>query len=434
MKKLPKNCEIECLDHPRRKDRAFRLIFRNEDGEDYRSEIYYPAKRQRVKTAAYEICQRYGWLEFPPATGILTREELVKLDHMVEDAIQDMDANSARYVPDPEKFWNDMFNWAEDDQEFYMDGNDLLACGDPPIPSPDCDRDDGWTQYNYTHSVYRVVPSSVSKQKAAKLTRGPRGIEVIEFSSGDMSGDWNTDAVFVRHQKGVKITKEDRERCFATSKANEEAREAYNKASQEDSNYGDLYRAWVKAAEAHKIASTLRDESIEEEYWNPEEFRDYATQLNCYWTLLRYKRYQIWCALEGKDPLGNVSPITEQVTGTFSVVATQRQGKVDFEVELISGDIRLQEKAFRYVEGHTFEELKTYVHAQPEGRKHKYGGEEDGWKPGKITVASVEFIVTLTERFTAAPDAHRIRQVSCEGIQEKVKRMIAEIEKRYPKQ
>ncbi len=125
-KKLPNNCEVEVLDYDR-KSRAFQLRFISEQGEDYLSEVYYPGKGQRLKTAAYEICQRYGWLDFPPATGVLTREELLKLKDLVDAAIYDMDRRPERYVPDVDKFWRDMFDWAEDSQEFYMDGNDLLA-------------------------------------------------------------------------------------------------------------------------------------------------------------------------------------------------------------------------------------------------------------------------------------------------------------------
>ncbi len=435
---LPPNCEIEVLDYDR-KERPFRLHFYAEKGEDYLSEVYYPAKGQRLKAAAYEICARYGWLDFPPATGILTREQLLKLDAMVDDAIYDMDAHPERYVPDPEKAWREMFDWDDEDREFYCDGNDLLACGDPPVPSPDCDLESGWTSYNYTQDVYRVIPESVRgggqvrRSKVAEPRKGPRGIEVVTFHSGDMDGNWEVEAHFVRHQPGVKITAADRERVKIAAKAHEEAREACNAASQKDSNYRDLYTAWVKTETAHKLAKAMVEEDIEEESWDPDDFRCYAVQLNAYWTLLRYKRYEIWCALHGEDPLGNVMAESETVSGTFSVVARQRRGKVEVQAELLKGDPRLKAKAIAYVEGYSLEELKQFVREQPEGKQHQYGGEEDGWKPGKVTVASVELIVTLTERFITAPSAQRIRQVSCKGLEEDVKRMMSEIEKRYPK-
>ncbi len=67
----------------------------------------------------------------------MRREELLKLEDLVDNAIDDMESNPERYVPDPEAFWRDLFDWAEDTQEFFMDGNDLMACGDPPIPEYD---------------------------------------------------------------------------------------------------------------------------------------------------------------------------------------------------------------------------------------------------------------------------------------------------------
>jgi hypothetical protein len=434
--KLPTNCVIETLDYDR-KDRAFRLVFQSEEGNDYCSEVYYPAKGQRLKTAAYEICARYGWLELPPAAGVLTRAELLKLETLVEDAIYDMDRRPERYVPDPDKFWREMLDWDDDRGEFYMDGSDLLACGDPPIPSQDCDRDDGWTAYNYSHDMYRVIPASVVKRRTAKTSKGPRGIEVISFSSGDMDGNWETEAQFVRHQKGVKITAdEDRQRATLTGKANEDARAAYNAASIEDSTYGDLYRAWVKASDAHKLAQTLRCENIDEECWDPEEFRYYAAQMNCYWTLLRYKRYEIWCALHGEDPLGNVNPESEDVDAVFEVTARQRgNGELKLTAIHVSGNLELEKEAIDYVAGHTLEEIKEIIRENPNGRpigEDRWGSLRKGWTPGRVTVASATFIVTMKGRVTLPLTPLRIRQVSCKGLEEDVKRMMHQIEKHYP--
>lgn len=432
---LPKNCVIEPLDHDRKR-RGFRLVFQAEEGEDYRSGVYYLAKGQRLKSAALEICARYGWLEFPPATGVLTMEELLKLETLVDDAIDDMDRRPERYVPDPDKFWREMFDWSDDRGEFYMDGSDLLTCGDPPIPSPDDDREDGWTAYNYVHDVFRVIPLSVQKKRTAKVTKGPRGIESITFSYGDMDGNWETEAQFVRHQKGVKITEEDRQRAVATSKANEEARAAYEAASREDSNYGDLYRAWVRASDAHKLAQTLRCEPIDEEYWDPEDFRYYAVQLNCYWTLLRYKRYQIWCAIHGEDPLGNVNPESEDVEAVFEVTVRQRgNGETKITTVRVSGNSDLEKEAIDYVSGHTLEECKEIMRENPNGRpigEDRWGSLRKGWTPGSVTVASATFVVTIKGSRTLPITPLRIRQVSCKGLEEDVKRMIHDIDKQYP--
>jgi hypothetical protein len=434
---------IEHLGHDR-KDRAFVLVFQADEGDDYRSEVYYPDKGQKTKSAAIEICRRYGWLEFPPANGILTREELLELDSLVDDAIHDMDARPERYVPDPEKAWRDMFDWSDDAQEFYMDGNDLLACGDPPIPSQDCDLDSGWTHYNYAHDIYRVIPASVKDrgQKHYKASmgmsprKGPRGIEVISFSSGDMDGNWDTEAQFVRHQKGVKLTEEDRERCVATGKANEEARDAYNKASKEDSNYGDLWRAWCKAGDAHKLAKTLRFEDLEEEYWDPEEFRYYAVQMNCYWTLLRYKRYEIWCALHGEDPLGNVHHERAETSATFDVTASTNGGKTEITAVLVKGDAELEKEALDYMGKHTVAEIKKILKENPKGRPIKEDkdrfGLRKGWVPGKVTASTITFRVSMAGSITLPLTPLRIRKVSCKGLAEDVKRMMHQIDKHYP--
>ena len=440
---LPENCEIEVLDYDR-KDRPFVLVFRSDEGEDYRSEVYYPAKGQRLQAAAHEVCARYGWLDFPPSMGVLTREELLELDALVDAAIYDMDRRPERYVPDPEKAWRDMFDWADDAQEFYMDGNDLLACGDPPIPSPDCDLDSGWTHYNYTHDIYRVIPASVKDrgQKHYKASmgmsprKGPRGIEVISFSSGDMDGNWDTEAEFVRHQKGVKLTEADRERCVATGKANEEAREAYNKASKKDSNYGDLWRAWCKASDAHKLAKTLRFDDIEEECWDPEDFRYYAVQMNCYWTLLRYKRYEIWCALHGEDPLGNVHHEHTQTSATFDVTARIKGDKTEVTAKLIKGDADLEKEALDYMSGYTVDEVKEVLKENPKGRPIKEDkdrwGLRKGWVPGKVTDDAVTFRVSMAGSITLPLTPLRIRKVSCKGLAEDVKRMLHQIDKHFP--
>lgn len=433
-KTLPQNCVIEHLGHDR-KDRAFVLVFQADEGDDYRSEVYYPEKGQKTTTAAYEICQRYGWLEFPPANGILTREELLELNALVDAAIYDMDRHPERYVPDPEKAWREMFDWAEERGEFYMDGSDLL-CGDPPIPSPDDDLDSGWTSYNYTHDVYRVIPASVAKRKVAKVGREPRGIEVITFSSGDIDGNWETEAQFVRHQKGVKLTKEDRERCVATGKANEEARDAYSKASKEDSNYGDLWRAWCKAGDAHKLAKTLRFDDIEEECWCPEDFRYYAVQMNCYWTLLRCKRYEIWCALRGEDPLGNVHHEHAETSATFDVTARTKGDKTEITAVLVKGDADLEKESLDYMGDYTVDEIKEVLKENPKGRPIKEDkdrfGLRKGWVPGKVTDDAVTFRVSMAGSITLPLTPLRIRKVSCKGLAEDVKRMMHQIDKHFP--
>lgn len=180
-KKLPSNCVIEPLDYDR-KDRAFRMVFQSEEGEDYQSEVYYPGKGQRLKSAAYEICARYGWLEFPPATGVLTKEELMKLDDLVDNA---MDAHPERYVPDPEKAWRDMFDWDDDAGEFYMDGNDLLACGDPPIlpsswPCTRCRR------YTSSGKLTRTSPKPFCTSPASPASAPNRSPTTsVSTSTGD---------------------------------------------------------------------------------------------------------------------------------------------------------------------------------------------------------------------------------------------------------
>jgi len=60
---LPKNCEIELIEEG---SRDFRLRFTSDDHQDYVSEIYTPAKGQRTRRAAYEVCEKFGWLKEPP--------------------------------------------------------------------------------------------------------------------------------------------------------------------------------------------------------------------------------------------------------------------------------------------------------------------------------------------------------------------------------
>lgn len=430
-KKLPLNCEIETLDC-NRKDRAFRLVFQAEDGgDDYHSEVYYPAKRQRLHTAAYEICARYGWLEFPPATGILTREELLKLEDLVDNAIDDMESNPARYVPDPEAFWRELFDWADDDQEFFMDGNDLLACGDPSIPELD---EDHWTHRNYTHDIGRIIPKAV---RDMKVSAGPRGIEIVKFSSGDNDGNWDVEAEFIRRQPGARITEEDRARGRETKAALEAAYQAYQAVDSKDATYGELSKAWRLAANADEVNRNMLGYNREEEdYWEPEEFRDYAVQMNCYWTLLRYKRYEIWCAIHGEDPLGNVNAEYEQVRATFDVTARTKGGNTVLTASLVKGNADLEKEALAYMDRYTVAELKKTLKENPKGRplkedKDRYGMRK-GWVPREVTVASVTFRVSMAGRRMMPVTPLRIRQVSCRGLEEDVKRMMFQIEKNFP--
>lgn len=428
---LPENCEIELLDPPN-KERAFRLRFVSERGEDYLSEVYYPAKRQRLQSAAMEVCRRYDWLDFPPATGILTIEELRKLEALVDDAIYDMEDNPDRYVPDPEKFWRDLFDWADADQEFFADGNDLLACGDPPIP----EFDEGhWTHHNYTHDIGRFIPDAV---RSMQVSSGPRGIEIVKFSSGDMDGDWDTEAEFIRRQPGAVVSKADRERAAEASRALDEAYNAYRAVDSKDATYGELYQAWRKAASAHEIyRNMLHYDDPEDEYWDPEEFQYYATQMNCYWTLLRYKRYEIWCAIHGEDPLGTVNAEYSDVAAVFEVTVRQRgDGHQKVTTKHVSGDADLEKEAIDYVAGHTLEELKEIIRENPNGRpigEDRWGGLRKGWRPGKVTLAEVTFVVEMKGRVALPITPQRIRQVFRKGLQEDVMRMLHQIEKHYPK-
>lgn len=404
---LPTNCRIELLRPESKTDRAFILVFEAENGDDYRSEVYYPAKGQRLKAAAWEVCQRYDWHEFPPATGVLTKEELEKLYDMVEDAIYDMDARPERYIPDPEKFWEDCFSWA--DREFYADGDDLLGCGDPPIPSYDDDLEDEWTAYYYIQDQGRGIAAKV---RELEVTKGPRGVEMIRFHSGDLDGNWDVDAEFVRIQPGAKVTKADKKRL-------ELAR-------------GNLDRT-SDARTERQIAALIIDE--QEECWDPEDFRYHAIRMNCYWALLRYKRYQIWCAIHGKDPLGNVFPEHESVDVTYDVTARVKQGKTVTEAVCVRGtdDETSRKEAIRYLGGHTVEELKDILKEFPEGRPLGTEGERSrGWIPGKATLASITFQVTIKERRPVPITPHHIRQVSCKGLAEDVKRLLHDLERHYP--
>jgi len=367
---------------------------------------------------------------------ILSEKTLRKLEALVDEAIYDMDRRPERYVPDVDKFWREMFDWSDDRGEFFMDGSDLLACGDPPIPSPDDDRDDGWTSYSYSHDMYRVIPVSVTNRRAAEIRKGPRGIEVISFSSGDSDGNWETEAQFVRHQKGVKITEEDRQRLLVTGEALESARVAYQAAAQGDSNYGDLYRAWRAAASAHDLAKTLRYEDIDEECWDPEEFRYYAVQLNCYWTLLRYKRYEIWCSLSGEDPLGNVRPESERVAGMFDVTITTRKGETSIASKRVRGDRFLEDEAIKFVAGYTVAEIKKIVRKNPQGSPKKKERISfmltHWWKPLDSAIGSVTLRIGIAGTRQVPITPERIRIVSCRGLEKDVRRILKEIEKRYP--
>ena len=62
---LPANCSIERVGVTKR-DRAFRLIFQADEGEDYTSEVYVPLKGESIKRAAYEVCVKFDWIDEPP--------------------------------------------------------------------------------------------------------------------------------------------------------------------------------------------------------------------------------------------------------------------------------------------------------------------------------------------------------------------------------
>lgn len=432
-KKLPPNCEIEILDRCFKRERpGFRLRFYNDDNAhgDYVSEVYYPGKGQRLKSAAYEICQRYGWLEFPPATGVLTKEELEKLETMVEDAIYDMEENPARYVPDPEKFWRDLFDWSDDDQEFFADGNDLLACGDPPIPEYD---ETHWTHHNYTHDIGRIIPKVV---RDMQVSSGPRGIEIVKFSSGDMDGDWDIEAEFVRRQPGAVLTAEDKARGKETREALDAAFAAYKAVDDKDPAYRELSNAWSAASRAHEINRNMLGYADDDDYWDPEEFQYYAAQMNCYWTLLRYKRYEIWCAIHGEDPLGNVNAEHEDVDAVFEVTVSQREdGHQKVTTKHVSGNADLEKEAIDYIAGHTLEELKEIISENPTGRpvgEDRWGSLRKGWAPGEVTDTAATFVVEMKGRRALPVTPHHIRQVSCRGLQEDVLRMLGQIEKHFP--
>lgn len=428
---LPENCEIETLDYDC-KDRAFQLRFYAEDnGDDYLSEVYYPGKGQRLTTAAYEVCARYGWLDFPPATGILTKEELEKLDRLVADAIYDMDRNPKRYVPDTDKFWRDIFEWPED-EEFH---SEMTVDGDPPIPSPDCDRDDEWTAYNYGQEFTRVMPAS-AKALSAKKVKGPKGIEILEFHSVDMDGNWDHDATFCRWQKGVKVTKEDLKRHqdnLAAVKASWDAREGLQAGSPEFDAANKVY--WA-AREACKVTGVFPRAEMYKDNWDSEDFRRYAVQLNCYWTLLRYKCYEIWCAIHGKDPLGNVHCEHKQTSATFDVTTTMVDGVPVTTAKRIKGDPELEGEAIRYGGGYSVAEIKKIIRKNPQGiplkpERWSYSINH-GWKPRKSPRGSVTLRVFMKGTQTLPLTPQRIRQVSCKGLQEGVLRMLHEIDKHYP--
>tara|TARA_R110002110_G_scaffold8326_6_gene41863 strand:- start:2572 stop:3894 length:1323 start_codon:yes stop_codon:yes gene_type:complete len=430
---LPQNCEIEVLEHGR-KTRDFRLVFESPDGNDYRSEVYHPRKGEQTKRAAYEVCKRYGWLDHPPATGVLTIEELHKLERLVDDAIDDMDRNTRRYVPDSEKAWREIFDFS--DGEFWSSGDDLLACGDPPIPEQDCDFDDGWTAYNYTQDIGRVIPGGV---KSVEVKQGPRGIELITFHSGDCDGNWDVEAEFVRFQPGAKITEEDKQLAAEAHKACDAAREAYNAASQKDANYGDLLKAWRKAGDLVRITNMLHHVDGEEEYWDPDDFAYHAVRMNCYWTLLRYQRYEIWCAIRGEDPLSNVSCEHEDVDAVYDVTACVRKGKTEISAEHVSGTLELEDEAMDYLgKNDSVEEIKKIVQEFPKGRPIKLDtdrwGMRKGWEPLKVAVASVTLRVTLRGSRDLPMTPLRVRQVSCKGLAEDVMRMMHQIDKHFPKE
>jgi hypothetical protein len=62
---LPANCSIERVGTTKR-DRAFRLIFQADEGEDYVSEMYVPEKGETMQKAAHRVCVKFDWIEDPP--------------------------------------------------------------------------------------------------------------------------------------------------------------------------------------------------------------------------------------------------------------------------------------------------------------------------------------------------------------------------------
>jgi hypothetical protein len=62
---LPDNCSIERLGTTKR-DRAFRLHFLADEGQDYFSDEYVPGKGESLKRAAYNVCVKFDWLDEPP--------------------------------------------------------------------------------------------------------------------------------------------------------------------------------------------------------------------------------------------------------------------------------------------------------------------------------------------------------------------------------
>ena len=64
---LPTNCSIERVGTTKR-DRAFRLIFQADEGEDYVSEVYVPEKGETIQKAAYHVCLKFDWDRNPPGS------------------------------------------------------------------------------------------------------------------------------------------------------------------------------------------------------------------------------------------------------------------------------------------------------------------------------------------------------------------------------
>ena len=415
------------------KDRAFRLRFQNETGgvDDYLSEVYHPQKGERTKRAAYEVCVRYGWDKFPPSTGMLTEERLHELKRMVQEAICEFDRHPERFVPDPEKFWDGIFGDNMDSGEFHWE---MCPTGDPPIPSEDCDYEGGWTAYNYDQEYTRVIPYGA---RSASITEGPRGLEIIEFHSGDRDGNWETDEIFARMPEGLELTPRDKRRIKASRKRVDAASTAFYRASRDDEGWESIKEEYWAAKKEWEIVGKLEELDFYKECWDPEMFAYAAAKMNCYWSCLRYSLYNIDCAIEGKDPLGNIHPQREDVSGTFDVTAKIRKGTTEYEAVLVRGDADLEEKAIGYMDGHTVAEIKEILKEHPKGRPFRKErasyGLTMGWTPRGVTVSSVTFRVKVAGRRDVPLTEKRIRQVSCKGLEEDVLRMIHTMDKLYPK-
>lgn len=431
-KTLPKNCRIERLEHST-KDRAFVLIFEAEEGDDYRSEVYYPAKGQRLEAAALDICRRYNWLDFPPASGILADTDLHKLRDLVDAAIEDMEGRPERYVPDAEEAWKAAFEWTEG--EFYCDGDDILSCGDAPVAEPDGDRDAGWAFYSYATDIGRFIPRSVAGRKhaaAARKSGGPRGIEVMRFISVDCDGDREIEAEFVRIQPGAVVGPEDRERLKKAVELKDKACKRYHATPDGHPKKNERWKSWHRASSKADILKIPNRFEVDEECWDPQDFQYHYTTSNCYWTLLRYKRYAIDCALSGEDPGDTVYAEHEKVHGVFRV---KFRSPEKVEVTLVEGRADLEPEARDYVKNHTLAELKEIYHENPEGRpisEDRFGSLRKGWTPVKITVGSVEIEVTISGSRTLPVTPERIRKVMCRRLDEEVRRLLDQIEKHFP--